>query len=439
MIFARRSIQRFIDQLCLVLPREPLAALVRRLNLNDQGSLDIEWEVAVLYALQRVGEITYEASHGGRTHPDVTFHFAGGKEIAFVADVATVSDRGLEDDNPTELLSELLHKKAAAMGLSGGFQCHIAGAALGNRYSDRKMKLAMPTRKQLPAFVENFLTPWLKKIKRSGATPFRHDSYGITITYHEGATTSGGGHLSYTVAYSLTRNPIFTSLKSKAHMLRDSGFRGCRGIILCDGNCDLLKSRMTGAENYSDQQIISSFLRRNSSVSFVVTLWVEPEGNIFDRPIKRRLRVKLFRSPWARSPLSEESAEVLNQIPRLLPVPVEDALNASHRIGEGSYGIGKSHFGGSKVSIGRNSASIRISARALLELLAGRHDPKDFAERHDFAGPQARGRHNPFDTALSNGLTLESATVEREADGDDDWITLKLSGPDPAISPFRIT
>ncbi len=440
MIFARRSIQSFIDGLQGVLPQDALVKLVEKLNRNDRASLDFEWEIAVLFALNRVGTIAYESNHGGSSYPDVTFSLPSKESIGFVADITSVSDRGLEEESPTRLFSETLHKKARALSIPGGFQYRIEGAPEGRHYRDRKVKLAIPSRKQLPGFLEKHVVPWLKEIKTKGLKEADITiEHAIVITYRRDATTSGGGYPSYTAAYSLTRNPLYTSLKSKASQLRNSGFDGCRGIILCDGNCDLLKSRMIGSANYSNHQIIGAFLRENSSISFVCTLWIEQVGGVFNRPSHRQLVMNLFLNPGARFALQSELVKALQEIPTQLPMPVNDALNASHRIEEGKYGEGQSNYGGYTVSIGNTSASIRISARALLELLAGRVDPKKFAEDHDFAlQTTGTGMNNPFETALSMGFATENIVVEPQPDHDDDWITFKLRGPDAATSPFRV-
>ena len=108
MIFARRSIQRFIDQISQTLPQVSISKLVQKLNRNDRASLDFEWEAAVLFALHQVGKIAYETNHGGKGFPDVTFRLPDKKGIGFVADITAVSDSGLEDENPTRMLSEFL-------------------------------------------------------------------------------------------------------------------------------------------------------------------------------------------------------------------------------------------------------------------------------------------------------------------------------------------
>ena len=56
-----------LDALASVVGVDKLASIIARLNVNDLGSLDAEWEVAILFALSRTGHLSYEENHGG--HP----------------------------------------------------------------------------------------------------------------------------------------------------------------------------------------------------------------------------------------------------------------------------------------------------------------------------------------------------------------------------------
>ena len=53
------------------------------------------------------------------------------------------------------------------MGLSGGFQWRAEGDQNGKRFGNRKVKLAMPNKKQLRAYVDEYVTPQLRNIKAS--------------------------------------------------------------------------------------------------------------------------------------------------------------------------------------------------------------------------------------------------------------------------------
>ncbi|MGA2338539.1 MAG: hypothetical protein ABSF75_01490, partial [Terracidiphilus sp.] len=55
-----------------------------------------EWEIMLLRSLSELGSITHELNLGGQTKPDVQFQ---SPSVAFVADIATISDRGPHERN----------------------------------------------------------------------------------------------------------------------------------------------------------------------------------------------------------------------------------------------------------------------------------------------------------------------------------------------------
>jgi hypothetical protein len=105
-MFARRSQQRLLEDLKAKLSPEARAKLAHGLNHNEASALGYEWELALLFALGQAGAISYEAdTHGGPSRPDITFAETSGP-IRFVADVTTVSDAGLEEENPVMRFSQ---------------------------------------------------------------------------------------------------------------------------------------------------------------------------------------------------------------------------------------------------------------------------------------------------------------------------------------------
>ena len=78
---------------------------------------------------------------------------------------------------------------------------------------------------------------------------------------------------------------------------------------------------------------------------------------------------------------------------------------------------------------------IRVSARAVLELLAGAMTYERFADVHGWT----EGRFDMFRSRLASGQLFRSARIERLGPGqDDDWLELEFGPPDPAISTFRL-
>lgn len=441
MIFSRRSIQHFIDCISSALSIEALSKLVAQLNGDGLDLLNFEWEVAILHALSQRGLIEYEKDLGGPRRADVSFTLANSTEIDFVADVTGVSDRGLEKENPAEIFATLLRQSAAKLKIDGSFSYRIEGGPEGKKYKDRKVKLALPSAPQIPDLFKKHILPFLRTIKSNAAeSATLHINDGpnrISIGHNPSGTYTSGSHPSYKTAYSLTRNPIFTSLKEKAGQLRETKFDGCRGIILCDANCALFKNNLQGGSNFSDRQIIEAFLRNNTSISFVLTLWVSHSAGSFGHPEPLKTNVKLIRNPRAKVPLSDEIAGVLLGIPQLLPTPVNDAFNASHLIQNGTHRTGASLLGGYQMSSTQTTEIIKISSRAILDLLAGRMSPEKFSELHSFTNsPANNGMLNPFESASRKSLLIDAVSIERMTDQDDDWLVFKLSGPDAAVAPF---
>ncbi|MEQ9566005.1 MAG: hypothetical protein RLN85_09360, partial [Pseudomonadales bacterium] len=105
----------------------------------------------------------------------------------------------------------------------------------------------------------------------------------MTIGFQAGLNGYGGGNPSYTVYYSLTKNPIYRALQEKAAQLRRTKFEGPLGILLADGGCRALSGNWprTAGEVYSDEQVISRFFQNTQSISFVITIYVETPTRAF--------------------------------------------------------------------------------------------------------------------------------------------------------------
>ena len=86
----------------------------------------------------------------------------------------------------------------------------------------------------------------------------------------------------------------------------------------------------------------------------------------------------------------------------------------------------------------KNPDEIRISARTLVDLLAGRLDQARFLEDHGFVPSKRRPQAVPFfQQQVAKGKTLQAVNLEHCEHEDDDWVVFKFGGPDPAVSPFR--
>jgi hypothetical protein len=440
-MFARRSLQRLLDDLEGKLSPEARQKLVQELNRQNTSALGYEWELALLFALSRVGHVTYESeSHAGSRRPDITFVEKQGGSIRFVADVATISDAGIDGENPVMRFSQSLHRLKMKCGLPGVLNYDIKGDSAGRSERDRKMKLKLPRLADLDKFLETHVGPEFRRIseeKRTTATiTINQPGVEFSVTYVEGQRYGSGHHPSYTAAYSTTRNPVYTTLKAKARQLKGSGATDAFGIFLCDGGCTLLSRTGRQPQQVSVDEVIAEFFRQNSSVSFVVILLFPPTRAQPFTGIVKELKItgRIYTNPRSTNALSAET--LLNLINRglsALPQPVATPRDALYWIARSEGNVGQT-IGGITHGGGLMSETIKMSARKIHELLAGRMTARElFSEYERPSSPF----QNPFERALRQGLTMDAITLTKTLDGDDDLLEIRFGIADPAISKLK--
>jgi hypothetical protein len=73
---------------------------------------------------------------------------------------------------------------------------------------------------------------------------------------------------------------------------------------------------------------------------------------------------------------------------------------------------------------------VKISSRALLQLLSGGMNSEEFLKIHPWPV-------NPFKLALDDGRLIDQVAIHSGGELDDDWIEFKFGSPDAASTPFR--
>lgn len=146
MIFARRALQRRLLDLRGSIGDVQVDKLVRELNRPDPKRLGFVWETVLLHALTKFGTVQNEAVLPTGSRPDITFDDG---TLKFTADVATVSDTGLDESNPYSELSELIERAKRKLKLPiGGLDVQVKS----NRQRSAKgakTTLRLPPRAQL--------------------------------------------------------------------------------------------------------------------------------------------------------------------------------------------------------------------------------------------------------------------------------------------------
>jgi hypothetical protein len=438
-IYSRRDLQAALDSLAGKLSQEQLNGLVKRLNDPGPTSLAAEWEVVLLAAFAQCGRIQHEQNFGGQGRPDLYFQLGRSGSLEFIADIRTISDVNTHAENPfrefTMAIRSFLLKRGHT---SAGINIHVKHREEGN-YGDRKMRLQLPKKQDIDGFVKTELGVFLSNVAREPDKDanllYNQNGIHFSIQYNsKDKWGSGGQHIVYTVPYSKSRNPLARALIKKRTQLATTGYNGPKGIIVCDGGCDAFQERSRVNAAYGCQEIVDGFLQAHQSILFVLVLQIEEYGGGFISNASIQIKAKLFWNPNCDGNIASEISSVIDRILHYLPSPEGTPSNAI------SWSRGhKKQVGRSLGNFFMQGKTIKISARSLTELLAGRLDQKQFLEQYGFTLTERNPHPVPFfELQLRQGHTLRNAFVERDQHKDDDLIVFEYDGPDPAISPFRV-
>ncbi|MCC8494163.1 hypothetical protein LN451_09570 [Xanthomonas hortorum pv. gardneri] len=437
-VFTRRAIQQMLYGIAPWMPAIPLAELVSRLNTPYTNRLPQMWEVAWLYALGSVVKIEHERPlPGGK--PDLWFNVrSNGSDVQVIADITTLSDTTLHELNPFEKLSEAVHKQARKAGLEGG-GFHIRAEHFESIIKDgKKVQLLIPTGPAFEQLVKKQIKPFANKVATDPLRPQRLDidesGAKFTVDYKGPSEYSQGSHRSYNVTLSPKKNVLYNRLNDKTSQLRGAPDGAVRMLVICDGDCTLLRENRP-LEGLNSQHIVQSFLQGSQTIDIVLLVTVLDNGRtIFQRRDPMRVECRMVAAPTRPVHLTDEVLlsikRVFDEAIKELPTPNMMPHNALRRNLDSEWS--RSMEGG--ISI--NQIRIKVSARAVLELLAGVMTHERFAELHRFS----QGELNIFASRLASGQLISSAKVERlGSDNDDDWLEFEFAPPDPAVSKFIIS
>ncbi len=430
-IFARRELKRCLDENAAFVCSEKLNDWVQRLNDISDKYASTEWEIVLTNRFSKLGIVEHEKKEHGRV--DLVFHSSDGG-VAFAADIVTISDQPLHENNPVEALWEELRMRVRRIRTGGfGFQIGEKRQATYPGSGNKRQLLISRASEFGPLIFNEGFQKFLYAIEQNPSirTSYHAVSPGVNvlITYFPGRVgVFQGWHGSYTDTTVIDNNPLFNALekKRKKKQLKRCNFAGPKGVIVCDGGCRMLDEPLSHHSTYSVEQVVREFFRRHKSINFVAIIAIKSEmpsrGGVSYRYTHR-----LFVNSGCKLP-EQELHRVLVGIVRSLPELQMTPDNAVRRSKfPKSSGRYIPHRGGLQVSGER----IRISARELLELMAGRLDQKQFLRCNNFSGTGF------FEQRLKQGELIIKASLDRQPDEDDDWITFEFGPPDVAVAPFE--
>lgn len=434
-IFPRRTIQKILNENRNVFSAKQVAEHVRKLNSQNDMSIATVWELVILNVLSKIGEVQYEREFKGQKKPDIFFESSS--IHPFVADITAISDNSYERDNPIRYFNKCLNDFFSKKGLTmAGLNLDFKNEKIGV-YGDSKTKISLPNKKDIPVFIKKELFPIREKIKlfpnKAFKTVIKKGNASFSIIYNPQSKYFIENHASYTVPYSLTKNPIYNRLKKKADQLRKSGYVGVMGIFVCDGECNSLNYHSYCTERFSQNDIIQEIFRINTTLSFVVVLSLEETHNTWRSIKKIYIKVLYYFNKKAKFPISQNFFQELFQMEEYLPIPESMPVNAKTYMNSRKH-KGLSYYGGFTM----NESEIKISSRMITKFLAGVLDFEKFDIDHKQMSSDNKNMIKDFFLRQSKqGSMIENISIEKCQDKDDDWIKFKYGHSDAAVSKYK--
>jgi hypothetical protein len=218
----------------------------------------------------------------------------------------------------------------------------------------------------------------------------------------------------------------------KAKQLRGAPDRTRRLIFLGDAGCGLLRDlgpRGASPETFTGGQIILKFLQDYPEIDFVLVVSAKRERRQSASQATRTWSSQIFTQT---NGITNGDFERLNLLMNtMLPPNLSGYTGYSwHEQGmcEASA-VGK--YVPTQMGLGRERMALRISARAVQELIAGKLSPETFRN-------WTFGQDNPVRVQLDAGRTISSVRFEPQGNAEDDDYLIFEFRDDPAARELRM-
>ena len=220
-------------------------------------------------------------------------------------------------------------------------------------------------------------------------------------------------------------NPLFKALKDKAGQFANIDKKILRCVILFDAGSNLLRRlRPFGAvhEIGGDTIIWHALDKLHIDLVCVFSPTYDQPLNVFGNHLDRQ---KIWQVTYfdSRGELPQEEYQTLERVASELPRPAHEGYQARSLHEQGVFKPG-SDFGylPCKMEWSTNGPmTIKVSAKQVHSLLAGRISPEEFARKtfHD--------QQNQFEHELSRNRSIRSVKFEGSGlDEDDDYLVFEL-------------
>jgi hypothetical protein len=440
--FTRRRLQHMLAHLATHLSDKKQRDLHARLESSrvDQA-LPAEMELGLLWALSSIGEIEVEPEWWeGNGRPDAYTEslFPG---VPTAIEIAAPNDNRISGEEAMDRIAEqfctFANKIRRGVGSHLYFKFMEESGYEGNQYFRRRLA---PANYQLTAKAIDVLRSWIEsgEIER---VPLRIVETGLDVEIEKRKHKQIRYHRVWSSmppeTHSIENNPLYELLRRKLDQLGGTPAGILRYIFLADAGSTLLRRIGSAGEidstrrRVSGREIISQFVRDYSDRLDSVVVFA---------PHRKSQLMNQGRLEWSIVTFDRPGLEVddsgLARLAESLPAPRFEGYQARSLFRQGAFSPKARgwHLGMTIYDSRNGQMNVKVSARALVDLLAGRIT----AEQFRFALGERDGEKNLFKHWLELGMTLSDVEVESGGvDKDDNYLVLKFSD-DPAARVLQL-
>jgi hypothetical protein len=438
-IFTRRQLQQMLNDLGpWLVPGKAVDLLKRLEHVNPNQAIPAEFELALSWAVTKTAVLEIDRPMGNRTPDIYSPNLLSSAPVS--VDVAAISDAALSGEAFMRRAAKIINQTCDQILKGASAHLHYAFQERSGYIRDDHGRAGFDRRRQITASfrmeprLRTSLAQWLENGRTKQPLRLTSKDIDVVITWQEYVHPLLNTFCTMpSLAYDLRKNPLYQVLESKSLQLVNAPDGVHRGIFLGDAGCQLFNNmdRVDRVNHtYSGQQVIEAFLA-DTTVDFVAVFSVKraKEGSWDTSKNPRIWHLYLFEQKKSTGKLDLDRLLHLRDV---LPAPYLSGYEARSWHEQGMFSPqARGHYLPTSLSIGRQSMTVRISARALQELMAGRLTAEGFEN-------WTAGRPNPFERHLALGWTISSVSFEpKNASADDDYLIFTFKD-DPAATALRL-
>lgn len=438
-IFARRRLQKMLDELAPLIDEEQSRGLVRRMESKEIAqALPAEMELGLSWAIAKLGPVEIEPEWYSESRlPDLFSDdlFPGQEtiiEITALSDAVLPADEGMR--NASRKLSQEASKLRRGAGRHLSYYFFEETVRIDR---DSIRRVCVPRDLVVSDAIRAQLRHWIKgKDRRDGdKLSLVEGMLKVTLTWHERTQSSYNFTTSMPPEIrNISDNYVFKALGAKAKQLRNAYFTGIRCVILADVGSTALRrfdhTDHTGRV-YNGGQISNHYLRSKTDPGIDVIGIVTPNRRSlglagYGNPIEWKIGL------YCRTGVEVDAAG-FERLAAILPTPRREGYQSRQLHEQSVFApTAKGRYLSTNISWRRGDKSeIKLSARAFLDLLAGRITPEQAKKIFDSSAANVIKAH------LDRGETIADLRLEScGPDSDDDHIVITFID-DPAARPLK--